>query len=74
MDRKVLELFSVNYPSDYPEVEALVSARKKGLVFQEVPVMMKQRQGGISSIGILSAFYYMTKVTLSVAIGFFRRG
>ena len=73
MDRKVLELFSVNYPSDYPEVEALVSACKRGLVFQEVPVLMKQRQGGISSIGILSAFYYMTKVTLSVAIGFFRR-
>ena len=73
MDRKVLELFSVNYPSDYPEVEALVSACKRGLVFQEVPVLMKQRQGGTSSIGILSALYYMTKVTLSVAIGFFRR-
>ncbi len=74
MDRKVLELFSANYPSDYPEVEALVSAYKRGLVFQEVPVMMKRRQGGISSIGILSALYYMTKVTLSVAIGSFRRG
>jgi hypothetical protein len=34
---------------------------------------MRDRQGGTSSIGILSALYYMVKVTLSISIGFFRR-
>jgi glycosyltransferase involved in cell wall biosynthesis len=73
MDRKGLELFSEEYPSDYPEVEALISASKKGLHFQEIPTRMRGRQGGASSIGILSALYYMVKVTLSISIGFFRR-
>jgi glycosyltransferase involved in cell wall biosynthesis len=73
MDRKGIELFSKEYPSDYPEVEALISAYKKGLHFQEIPVTMRNRQGGASSIGILSALYYMVKVTLSISIGSFRR-
>ena len=73
LDRKVIELFSEEYPSDYPEVEALVSAHKHGLTFQEVQTTMRHRQGGISSIGIWSAFYYMVKVSLSISVGFFRR-
>jgi len=73
MDRKAFGLFSKEYPSDYPEVEALISAYKNGLTFLEVPTVMHQRQGGVSSIGILSALYYMVKVTLSVSIGFLRR-
>jgi len=73
MDRKGLELFSKEYPSDYPEVESLIAAHKNGLRFEEIPVTMRDRQGGVSSIGILSAFYYILKVTLSISIGFFRR-
>jgi len=73
MDRKGLELFCEEYPSDYPEVEALISAYNKGLHFQEIPVTMMNRQGGASSIGILSALYYMVKVTLSISIGSVRR-
>jgi glycosyltransferase involved in cell wall biosynthesis len=74
VDKKGLQLFAEEYPSDYPEVEALVSAYRKGLQFEEVPVVMRDRQGGSSSIGILSALYYMIKVTLSIWIGSFRRG
>ena len=73
MDRKVIELFSEEYPSDYPEVEALVSAHKRGLTFEEVKTTMRHRQGGTSSIGTLSALYYMVKVTFAISIGFFRR-
>jgi glycosyltransferase involved in cell wall biosynthesis len=73
MDRKGLELFSEEYPSDYPEVEALISANRRGLHFQEIPTRMRDRQGGISSIGAMSALYYMVKVTLSISIGSFRR-
>ncbi len=73
MDRKVIGLFSEEYPSDYPEVEALVSAHKAGLTFQEVKTTMRNRQGGTSSIGILSALYYMVKVTFAISIGLFRR-
>ena len=72
MDRRVIELFSEEYPSDYPEVEALVSAYRKGLTFQEVKTTMRHRQGGTSSIGMMSALYYMVKVSLSISIGFLR--
>lgn len=73
MDRKILELFSEEYPSDYPEVEALVTAYKQGLTFREVKTTMRHRQGGTSSIGLLSALYYMVKVSLSISISMFRR-
>ena len=72
MDRKGIRLFANDYPSDYPEVETLILAHKKGLHFQEVPTRMRHRQGGTSSIGFLSAIYYMVKVTLSISIGVFR--
>lgn len=73
MDHKVLEEFSKEYPSDYPEVEALLILHKKGLRIKEIPVTMRERTGGNSSIGILSAGYYMTKVTLSLLIHLLRR-
>ena len=72
VDRKGIGIFSEEYPSDYPEVEAVISAYKQGLTFREVSVRMRRRQGGTSSIGVLSALYYMVKVTLSVSVGFFR--
>ena len=34
-------------------------------------MIMKERQGGVSSIGGFSSVYYMIKVTLSVAISWF---
>jgi glycosyltransferase involved in cell wall biosynthesis len=74
MDRKGIALFAKDYPSDYPEVEALILAHKRGLLFEEVSVGMGHRQGGVSSIGLLSAIYYMAKVTLSISIGLFRGG
>lgn len=63
-----LELFSFDYPADYPEPEAIVAAHKKGLTVEEVQVVMHERQGGESSIKALSSVYYMVKVTLAVLI------
>ena len=35
---------------------------------QEVGVVMRERQGGISSIGAKSALYYMLKVGLAIIV------
>jgi glycosyltransferase involved in cell wall biosynthesis len=71
---KALRLFSNDYPIDYPEPESIITAVKSGLTVEEVPVTMRERQGGKSSIGILSSAYYMIKVSLSIAIlSFFGR-
>ena len=40
----------------------------KGLSVTEVPVVMKERQGGKSSISGFSSVYYMIKVTLAIII------
>lgn len=70
--RRALELFARSYPYDYPEPEALATARAAGLHIVEVPVRMRERQAGHSSIAGLSAPYYMLKVTLAVLLGYVR--
>jgi glycosyltransferase involved in cell wall biosynthesis len=74
-DRRTIELFCHYYPSDYPEPESIVYACKSGMKVSEVPVIMHERQGGVSSIGALSGAYYMVKVSLAIAmVGFARHG
>lgn len=74
-DRKAIELFSREYPLDYPEPESIVNAIKHHLVVREVPAKMNERQGGVSSIKTFSSMYYMIKVSLAILIqGFTRYG
>lgn len=66
--KDAISLFCELYPTDYPEPESIVEAVKQGLKIGEIPVSMNARTGGASSIGALSAAYYMIKVTLSIMI------
>jgi glycosyltransferase involved in cell wall biosynthesis len=67
-----LRLFDRAYPYDYPEPEALAIALAARLRVTEVPVAMRERQGGASSIAGLRAPYYMLKVTLAVVLAYLR--
>lgn len=67
-NRKAIDMFAGYYPSDYPEPESIVYASKRGLRVDEAPVAMHERQGGTSSIKMLSSIYYMIRVTLAIAI------
>jgi glycosyltransferase involved in cell wall biosynthesis len=71
--RAGIELFARDYPHDYPEVEAVVMMHAHRLEAIEVPVVMRDRQGGQSSINATQSLYYMVKVTLAVLIGLARR-
>ena len=73
LDRKAIELFAQDYPHDYPEVEAAVMLHKHRLRLAEVPVSMRERVHGNSSITALRSVYYMAKVLLAVLVGMFRR-
>ncbi|OXM14110.1 glycosyltransferase family 2 protein [Paenibacillus herberti] len=66
--RKAAELFAREYPTDYPEVEALIQLDNHHGRFVELPVVMQERQGGVSSISPLKSGYYMVKVILAVLI------
>ena len=66
--RRAIQLFSADYPMDYPEPESIITALRHGLTVREIPVTMKERQGGRSSIKAFSGAYYMIKVSLAITI------
>jgi len=63
-----LKVLQHNYPVDYPEPEALVLLKKRGFRITEVPVVMRDRHAGESSISGWKSIYYMIKVTISILI------
>lgn len=68
VNAKFIDIYSEDYPRDYPEPEALVIAMVHGGKVQEVPVVMRERQSGTSSINLKRSVYYMVKVTLAIFI------
>jgi len=73
LNRHAIALFAADYPHDYPEVEAALMVHKHELRMSEVPVQMRERSAGRSSIGALSSVYYMVKVLLALFVGLFRK-
>ncbi len=63
--RDIIEYFAEEYPKDYPEPETAVTIVKKGWKVEEIPVVMKERQAGTSSISPKKSVYYMIKVSLA---------
>lgn len=67
-NRQLTEFYAKNYAQDYPEPEAIISAVTCGYRVGEVPVVMEERQGGVSSINALHGAYFMLKVSLSLVV------
>ena len=66
INRRVMSVYAKDYPKDYPEPESVVAILKEGMVVKEVPVVMKERSDGVSSISFKRSVYYMIKVTLAI--------
>jgi glycosyltransferase involved in cell wall biosynthesis len=62
------EFLSRYYPDDYPEVEAYVPLARREFRIVEVPVTMRPRKGGRSSITPIRSLYYMLKVAFATVI------
>jgi len=73
LSRAGIELFAVEYPHDYPEVEATLVAVRSGLRLAQVQVDMRERQAGTSSITFVRSLYYIVKVMLALLIASLRR-
>ena len=67
-NKEIINLFSLDYPNDYPEPDTVVKIIKKDFKVKEIPVIMNERKKGKSSINILKSIYYMIKVSLSIII------
>lgn len=68
VNRRFIEIYADSYPSDYPEPEAIVAAVMHRGKIKEVPVVMKERQAGTSSIHAWKSVYYMIKVSLAIIV------
>lgn len=68
VNNKFIKIYAENYPSDYPEPEAIVSAIMHRGKIMEIPVIMQERSSGKSSINLKRSIYYMLKVTLAILI------
>ncbi len=71
-NRRGIELFARDYPHDYPEVEAVLMVHAHRLRSAEVPVRMRPRTSGVSSINASRSMYYMVKVLLAIVVGLCR--
>jgi len=61
-DRAAIEFFAARYPHDYPEPISIAWALRSGLTIKEVPVRMRAREHGVSSIAGLRTMSYMVRV------------
>jgi glycosyltransferase involved in cell wall biosynthesis len=68
INRKLLKKFTNEYPKDYPEPESVVTVLSEKHKVTEIPVVMNEREEGISSISLRNSVYYMIKVSFAVVI------
>lgn len=66
VNKDVIAIYAMDYPRDYPEPESVVAVLRKKMKVKEMPVIMRQRAGGVSSISPRKSIYYMIKVTLAI--------
>lgn len=67
-NQRMIKVFARYYPHDFPEPEAIAIASRYGAKVREVPVQMRERLGGVSSIRYLKTLYYMIKVTFAIML------
>ena len=68
VNRQALEVFARSFPLEYPEIEALVVLQRLTFRFEEVPVKMRARMAGTSTITAVRSFYYVLHVLLGVVV------
>lgn len=68
VNRRMIEKFAWDYAQDYPEPEAILTSGLIHAQILEVPVQMRERQGGTSSINTVRSMYYMIKVSIALVI------
>lgn len=73
VNKEIIYDFNLSYPPEYPEPITTAEIIKKKYRVKEVPVIMKEREGGVSSIRAWKNAYYMLNVCLALLIIKIRR-
>jgi len=72
-NRKAIAFLASYYPQDYPEPEAVIELHRNRFRIREVPVQMRERASGDSSIRLSRSLYYMIKCLIADFIAFSRK-
>jgi glycosyltransferase involved in cell wall biosynthesis len=72
-NRRTIEAFAHWYPEDYPEPEVILLLHRAGFRIGELSVKMRRRQGGSSSINVLSGMFYVMKVAVCLMLDTIRK-
>ena len=68
-NRRAIVFCADHYPQGFLEsVESLVLLTRAGLTVQEVPVVIRQREAGSSSLSLGRTMVYTGKVLLAIAV------
>ena len=67
-NKKVIEQYAKEYPSDYPEPESIVTLLKLGYNVVERKVNMREGIAGKSFVNVWTSTKYMLKVSLAIVI------
>jgi glycosyltransferase involved in cell wall biosynthesis len=69
LHHRVMRYFAVdNYPSDYPDADAIMLLGFRGFRLREVPVVMKARMAGTSMHSGFKTVIYVFKMFLSILV------
>lgn len=71
-NRRALEFAARHYPSDFPEPESIVTFLRNGFRIKEVPVIMKARQGGVSSVRPFKGMYFVISNAIAIVLSGFK--
>ena len=71
---RAIDLFADNFPAEYlgDTIEALVIAARAGLTIRQVPVSMRERQGGTPSHHPIKAAVYLVRACAAFALAMLR--
>lgn len=72
VNRRVIRAFAHYYPDDYPEPEVILLLHRAGYGVRELPVSMRQRRNGRSSITGLCGIFYVLKVSMCLGLDLVR--
>jgi len=66
LNKYAIALFSKEYPTEFPDAEAIILSSYRGLRISEVPIEMRQRSNGNSFFSILRLVRYPFKNLFSI--------
>lgn len=72
LNKRAFKVVANYYPDEYPEPESIILFSLNNIRIEEIPVVMRERLGGQSSIRTYKTIYYMFKVTLGLIFLYIR--